>query len=334
MSNSTRPTIDKINKPQFQDDELDLIEIIAQLWKGKKVIIASVIACVIIAVIYISVVKEQWTSSAIVSQPASGQVSTFNSALSVLYQQNSDDKIALPDLQRQVFARWSASAYALSGALRNLEEPKIFDVSPVVKTRDDPLNISFTATTAKEAQAQLTHYIDELNKETTKEFEEDIERSITEKLRSLQSNIDSLERIALLRKNHHLDVIKQSLKIAEASGIQKSSLVQAEYLSDDTQYLLGVDSLKAMIENERSKPLVYDVNWYDSMRAYAALKSLKIDFSNVSAFQYIQKADLPLRRDSPRKSLILILSAIFGLIIGSGIIIIRNISESYKMRKM
>lgn len=334
MSNSTRSEIDKINKPKFQDDELDLIEVIAQLWRGKKVIIASVITCIIVAFIYISVVKEQWTSSAIVSQPASGQVSTLNSALSVLYQQNSDDKIALPDLQRQVFARWSASAYALSGALRNLEEPKILDVSPVVKTRDDPLTISFTATTAKEAQAELTHYINELNKETTQEFEDDFKRSMTEKMRSLQSNIDSLGKIALLKKNHQLEVIKQSLKIAEASGVRKTSLAQAEYLSDDTQYLLGVDSLKAMIENERSKPLAYDISWYDSMRAYAALKSLTVDFSNVSAFQYIQKADLPLRRDSPRKSLILVMSTIFGLIIGSGIVIIRNITQTYKTRKL
>ena len=50
-------------------DEIDLLEVIAQLWNGKKTIIISVIVAMVLAGIYLFVAKEKWTSTAIVATP-------------------------------------------------------------------------------------------------------------------------------------------------------------------------------------------------------------------------------------------------------------------------
>ena len=40
-----------------------------QLWRGKWVIGAVIAAFIVLAVVYITVAKEKWTSSAIIAQP-------------------------------------------------------------------------------------------------------------------------------------------------------------------------------------------------------------------------------------------------------------------------
>ncbi|MDU5829008.1 MAG: Wzz/FepE/Etk N-terminal domain-containing protein, partial [Mixta calida] len=120
------------------DDELDLLDVVAQLWSGKKTIILTVLVFLLLAAIYLFFAKEKWTSEAIVTQPSAGQVANYNAALNVLYSQYPQDKPGLADLQRQLFGRFSASLYALSGSLQNLENPLNLNVAPVTAGQAEP----------------------------------------------------------------------------------------------------------------------------------------------------------------------------------------------------
>lgn len=309
------------------EDEFDLFNLFIQLWKGKLIIFFSVGVMVLIAIAYLFLAKEKWTSEAILTQPSTGQVATFNNALSILYTQNIEDKVPLPDLQRQIFGRFSASAYALSGTLKNLEEPLFFNVKPITSGKDDPVSITFTSSSPKNAQDQLTHYINALNSEVADDFAIDMRRNIFVKQNGLKDSIAVQEQIAQDKKIHRIDVMKQALKIAEASNISTSQLKQAEFLSDDTLYLLGTSALNSMIINERTKPLAYDDYYYGSQKSLLSLSGLRIDFSKQQNFQYIKKPDLPIYRDSPKKSLTILLAILFGGVVGACIIILRNISK-------
>lgn len=315
------------------EEELDLLDVIYQLWNGKRTIFISIFVALIIAALYLIVAKEKWTSEAIISQPSAGQVATYNNALTILYTQNLQDKISLPDLQRQIFGRYAASAYALSGILKNLDEPLDLMVTQTTKGRDDPLSISFTAPSAKEAQQQLLHYITQLNTEVADDFAVDMKNNIFVKKIGLEDSLAAQEKIAQDKKDHRIEVIKQAIKIADSAKISSTQLSQAEYLSDDTLYLLGTSALTSMIANEKTKPLELNDYYYETQRTLLALSKLRIDFTKLQNFQFIKKPDLPIHRDSPKRVLIVALAIILGGIVGAFIVISRNMSQNYRRRK-
>lgn len=324
------PHLQRMSK---SDDEIDLLEIIAQLWNGKKTIIACVIVAMVLAGVYLFVAKEKWTSTAIVATPTSGMIANYNASLSVLYKQTPADKPSLPDLQTQFFGRFAASMGALSAALRNLEEPLMLKIDPVVAGSNDQLSIAYTAPTAKDAQAQLTKYIDQINDKVVDGYTADLRRTLGVKTNELSNALDTQKQVAIDKKQQRMDAIKQALTIAEASGVKSSQLNQAEYLSDDTLYLLGTSSLQSMIQNEATKPLIFDKSYYDTQSALLAVTHMKIDLSHLQSYRYISTADLPIRRDSPKRMLVMLLAIILGGVVGAAVVIGRNVSASYRLRK-
>lgn len=329
------PTDQSLLRQTFynHDDELDLLDVVAQLWNGKKIIIATVILFLLLAVAYLFVAKEKWTSEAIVTQPSAGQVANYNAALNVLYSQSPQDKPGIAELQRQLFGRFSASINALSGSLQNLEDPLDLKVASVTAGQNDPLSIKFTAQSAKEAQAQVTHYIKLVNDEVVDDYGADIKRNLEVKSRELNDSLTSQLKVAEDKKEQRVEALKQALKVAEGSGITTSQLTQAEFLSDDTLYLLGTKALSAAIANEATKPLPLDDNYYATQRALRLIKDLKIQVDNLQSFRYIMQPDLPIRRDSPKKGLTLVLAVLLGGIVGSAIVLGRNMTVAYRQRK-
>ncbi|MBA0035095.1 LPS O-antigen chain length determinant protein WzzB [Pantoea sp. BIGb0393] len=335
MKESERPDSDNSISQQAlynNDDEVDLIDIIVQLWKGKLIILAAMVLTVALSLVYLSVVKEKWTSKAIVTLPSAGQVANYNATLSTLYAQNPQDKPSITDLQNQMFTRFNSSMSALSGSLANLEKPLTLRIDQVNKGSNDSLAISFVAETARQAQEQLTKYISAVNEDVVDDYGLDLKKNLGIKAKELSNILDAHKQIAINKKQHRIDVINQALKVAKQSGINKSQLNQAEYLSDDTLYLLGSDALNAMIVNEATKPLDFDDDYYNAERALLAVTHVQIQTDNLQSFRYIAKADLPLRRDSPKKTLTVLLALILGGVLGSSIVIGRNVVKGYRNR--
>jgi len=333
MIENKKPDSDNFSSRRANDDnDINLLDLIVLLWKGKITIVITVFLTFALSLVYLNYVKEKWTSKAIVTLPAAGQVATYNANLSVLYAQSPQDKPSITDLQKQLFTRFSSSMSALSGSLANLESPLVLNIAQVNKGSNDALIISFNAQTANEAQKQLTHYITEIDKDVVSNYGEDIRRNLSVKAKELSDILDAHKQIAINQKQHRIDVIKQALKVSQDSGIHKSQLNQAEYLSDDTLYLLGSEALSAMIANESTKPLDYDADYYAAERALLSVTHLKIQTDNLDSFRYISKADLPIRRDSPKKTLTVLLALILGVVLGSSIVIGRNIVTNYRSR--
>ncbi|MGV3345118.1 LPS O-antigen chain length determinant protein WzzB [Enterobacteriaceae bacterium LUAb1] len=313
-----------------RDDEIDLLDVIVQLWNGRVTIFLAIIFFIILAVIYNLVAKEKWVSEAVVTWPGAGQVANYNAALNVLYAQFPQDKMRIADLQEQLFSRFSGSLSALSEELQNRKKPLNLIVEKVIKGREEPLSIKFTAGSAKAAQTQIVHYIEAINDQVVNEYGEDIQRNLAVKTRELIEAQESKERVLEAKKQQHLAVMKQALKIAEASDIVDSRLTQVDFLADDALYLLGTKTLTAMIGNEATSPLHFDEDYYSTQRALSAIQHLKIQVDNLQSFRYIMNPSLPIYRDSPKKGVVLILAAILGMIIGSGIVLGRNMLKNYR----
>lgn len=72
-------------------DEIDLLDLLLQLWNGKKTIITTVCIAIVLAIGYLAVAKEKWTSTAIITPPQLGQLADYPTAVAVIDPSNSKD---------------------------------------------------------------------------------------------------------------------------------------------------------------------------------------------------------------------------------------------------
>lgn len=107
---------------------------------------------------------------------------------------------------------------------------------------------------------------------------------------------------------------------------------QAENLSEDTLFALGSDALSSIIKNEATRPLPLDGSYYDARQSLLAISALKSKPDSTYSFRYVMKPNLPIRRDSPQKGVILVLGALIGVILGAGVVLGRNALRNYSRK--
>ena len=315
------------NRIDSNEESIDLIDLLMQLWKGKVTIIAFAVAAVILAVIYLFVAKEKWTSEAIITLPDSGQIANYNNSMNVLYGASAP---TIVDVQQRFFGRFNSALSALSEQLDNQEKPEKLTIEESVKGQPVPLKVSYVATSAAEAQKTLTTYIQQINKRVVTELDDDLQTSINSKVDDLKVDLATKEKIAQERKDKRLEILNQALIVAQQSNIKNTLVQQAETLSEDTLFVLGSDALSATIKNEATRPLPLDESYFNARQTLLAISALKSKPDTTYAFRYVMKPSLPIRRDSPKKGLTLVLGALVGLILGSGVVLGRNALRNYK----
>ncbi|MNC51645.1 Chain length determinant protein [compost metagenome] len=94
--------------------------------------------------------------------------------------------------------------------------------------------------------------------------------------------------------------------------------------------LLGSEALSSMIKNEATRPLVFSPAYYQTKQTLLDIQHLKIEPKTIHAYRYVMKPTLPIRRDSPKRGLTLVLAALLGGMIGAGVVLGRNAIRYYK----
>lgn len=178
-------------------EQIDLIELLLQLWRGKMTIIVAVIIAILLAVGYLMIAKEKWTSTAIITQPDAAQVATYTNALNVLYGGNAPK---ISEVQANFISRFSSAFSALSEALDNQKEREKLTIEQSVKGQALPLSVSYVSTTAEGAQRRLAEYIQQVDEEVAKELEVDLKDNITLQTKTLQESLETQEVVAQEQK--------------------------------------------------------------------------------------------------------------------------------------
>ena len=312
-----------------EPEQVDLIDLVMQLWRGKVTIVASVIIILILAVAYLFVAKEKWTSTAIVAQPDVAQIATYNTALKVLYP---DTSINVADVQNRVVSRFSSTLSALSNELENQEEPEKLTVDQVIKGRDLPIQVTYVGSSAEDAQKTLAQYIQKVDEQVADELHLDLNDNIRQQILTFSSSLETQETVAEEQRTLRLKQIKEALKYAQEANIVKPQQQQPQDVTQDTMFLLGSEGLSAMIQNEATRPLVFSGNYYQTKNNLLDIERIKVDPKTIHAYRYVMKPDLPIRRDSPKRAIVLVLAVLLGGMIGSGIVLGRNALREYRNR--
>lgn len=156
-------------------EQIDLIDLLMQLWRGKVTIIICIVVAIALAVGYLAVAKEKWTSIAIVTQPDAGQLASYNNAMDVLFGANAPE---MTDVQAGFIGRFSSAFSALAETLDNQQEPEKLSIDAAVKGQTLPLKVSYTGKTSEEAQKTLAQYIQQVDEGVAKELNADLSMSM------------------------------------------------------------------------------------------------------------------------------------------------------------
>ncbi|KNC94546.1 LPS O-antigen chain length determinant protein WzzB [Trabulsiella odontotermitis] len=311
---------------RVDSEQIDLIDLVVQLWRGKVTIGACVIIAILLATGYLFVAKEKWTSTAVITQPDTAQIATYSNALNIIYGMSAPK---VSDVQERVIDRFNSSLSALSESLNNQEQPEKLTVEPIVKTEKVPLQVTYEGQTAEAAQQQLARYIQHVDEQIAKELDVDLNDNIKLQIDTLSDSLKTQETVAQEQKDLRIKQIQEALKFAEQANITKPQVQQTQDVTQDTLFLLGSDALNSMIQNESTRPLVFSPAYYQTKQTLLDIQNLKIDPTTIHAYRYVMKPDLPIRRDSPKRALTLVLAVLLGGMIGAGVVLGRNAIRSY-----
>ncbi|MGG5836509.1 LPS O-antigen chain length determinant protein WzzB, partial [Huaxiibacter chinensis] len=212
MTHNNNNVVSRSNDPE----QIDLIDLVLQLWRGKWVIGAFVAVFIMLAVAYIMLAKEKWTSTAIISQPDAAQIATYSNALNILYGGAAPSML---DIQTRAISRFNSAFSALSQALDNQEVPEKLTIEPSVKGQSLPLNVSYVGESPEAAQKQLAQYIQLVDEQTAKELSVDLKDNIKQQITTLNDSLQNQEKVSQEQKDLRMKQIGEALKFAEAAKI-------------------------------------------------------------------------------------------------------------------
>ena len=235
-----------------ESDEIDLIELIKNLWKKKLWIILSAFVCTAIAAGYAFTAKEQWTSKSVVIAPKVanlGDYLSFRSEYASILdiKDFSQDKVSekvFNDFKTALFSRSLKEAffsqskwfntYAANNA--NSEEAKqkllsnLVDKNLIVTVPDlkkDPnsigVNVSFAAETPKDAQDVLSAYIQFVNQWVVIQNKKDFLADISVVRSGLEIQKHKIKQDAENVRQIQLENLTTALDIAKSAGIKDYS---------------------------------------------------------------------------------------------------------------
>ncbi len=102
----------------------------------------------------------------------------------------------------------------------------------------------------------------------------------------------------------------------------KPQIQQTQDVTQDTMFLFGgVMHWSRWLSTKRA------VRWCSRQPTIRLVKnlldieSLKVDDLDIHAYRYVMKPTLPIRRDSPKKAITLILAVLLGGMVGAGIVL-------------
>ncbi|MEG2589012.1 MAG: LPS O-antigen length regulator Wzz(fepE) [Citrobacter sp.] len=330
-------------------NEIDLINLLEILWRARTKIVATVFAFACVGILVSFLLPQKWTSQAIVTPAEAVQWQKLENTLTKLHVLDMDINVSRDDVFNMFIKKFQSpsllEAYLRSSpyvieqlkgaeidemdlhrAIVRLSEKMTAVDSNVSKKNETSLytawTLSFTAPMAQEAQEVLAGYIQYVSNIVVKETLEDIRNKLTTKT-SFEKEKLEMDRERL--KNQlaaNIQRLNYSLEIANAAGIKKPVYSNGQAVKDDPDFSisLGADGIARKLEIEKSVTDVAEINGELRNRQYHVeqLLAMNVKDVNFTPFKYQLSPSLPVKKDGPAKSMIVILAALLGGMVACG----------------
>lgn len=350
-------------QPTANANEIDLVNLIEILWRARTKIIATVFAFACVAILVSFLLPQKWTSEAIVTPAERVQWQDLENTLTKLRVLDMDISVSRGDVFN-LFIKKFQSPSLLEEYLRSspyvMEQLKGADIDEMdlhraivrlsekmkaVDTNQGKKNetslytawtLSFTAPQAEEAQTVLKGYIQYISDIVVKETLEDIRNKLFIKTSYEKERLE-MDRVRLKNQlEANIQRLNYSLEIANAAGIKKPVYSNGQAVKDDPDFSisLGADGIERKLEIEKSVTDVAEINGELRNRQYHVEQLLAMNVSDVKfiPFKYQLTPSLPVKKDGPAKSMIVILAALLGGMVACGGVLLNYAMVSRKQK--
>ncbi|MES0232162.1 LPS O-antigen length regulator [Citrobacter portucalensis] len=350
-------------QPTANANEIDLVNLIEILWRARTKIIATVFAFACVGILVSFLLPQKWTSQAIVTPAEAVQWQGLENTLTKLRVLDMDISVSRGDVFN-LFIKKFQSPSLLEEYLRSspyvMDQLKGVDIdemelhqaivrlSEKMKAVDTNLGkknetslytawtLSFTAPQAEEAQSVLKGYIQYISALVVKETLEDIRNKLFIKTSYEKERLE-MDRVRLKNQlEANIQRLNYSLEIANAAGIKKPVYSNGQAVKDDPDFSisLGADGIERKLEIEKSVTDIAEINGELRNRQYHVEQLLAMNVGDVTftPFKYQLSPSLPVKKDGPAKSMIVILAALLGGMVACGGVLLNHAMMSRKQK--
>ncbi|MBJ9211500.1 LPS O-antigen length regulator [Citrobacter freundii] len=350
-------------QPTANANEIDLVNLIEILWRARTKIIATVFAFACVGILVSFLLPQKWTSQAIVTPAEAVQWQGLENTLTKLRVLDMDISVSRGDVFN-LFIKKFQSPSLLEEYLRSspyvMDQLKGADIdemelhqaivrlSEKMKAVDTNLGkknetslytswtLSFTAPQAEEAQSVLKGYIQYISALVVKETLEDIRNKLSTKTSYEKERLE-MDRVRLKNQlEANIQRLNYSLEIANAAGIKKPVYSNGQAVKDDPDFSisLGADGIERKLEIEKSVTDIAEINGELRNRQYHVEQLLAMNVGDVTftPFKYQLSPSLPVKKDGPAKSMIVILAALLGGMVACGGVLLNHAMMSRKQK--
>ncbi|WP_455425606.1 LPS O-antigen length regulator Wzz(fepE) [Dryocola sp. LX212] len=343
-------------------EEIDLLALLSTLFAARKQIVGITLIFALCGVIASFLLPQKWTSQAVITAPENEQMVELRRAMvnmSVLGVETKVNSASVFNMFLKKFdsqalrERFLSTSPYVQVLLRNKEvdtselHKAIINVSEKFKSQNnaDPKQtaetpysswtLSFNAPDAENAQRVLRNYIEfivgEVNKSILQEVKDAVELKIVfekDKLKLDRSMLENEHSVNLQRLGY-------SLQVANAAGLKKPVYSNGQAIKDDPDYsvALGSDGLAEKLKIEESIKDVSQLNVAVQNREHlvSQLEAINVGEVDFKPFKYQMQPSLPVKKDGPGKSLVVVLATLVGLIVAAGMVLTRHALNSRRM---
>ncbi len=342
------------------NDEIDLFELLFRLWEKKGQILLVTLFTTLIAGTYAFTAKEQWTVKAYVSPPQMPQMEdylTLRRAFARVSGINADpqaianhlfnrftEMVSSPNekltyLSETAYVRQqteSMEPQAKRVWLMEMAEKGLVASPPDEKKTLLYFMLSVSADNPQTALVMLTDYVNRINDQVIAQDKAEFQNNLEAMILARKKERQDIEFSLQANRTNQLTDLERTLNTAQLAGIKdyyansgSKGTTKIELANSVHKYMLGENFLSAEINSLKESPIVYPVRYYDIEREISLLEPLLKQTVTAQVYRYQLSPGEYVKKDRPKKLLILVLGVLLGGMLGIGSVLISDGVASY-----
>ncbi len=333
------------------DNELDIRGLCRTLWQGKLWIVGLGVGFAIAALLISLLMKQEWSTTAVTDKPTVNNLASYFSQEQFLrnldakntFTPAGDQSLISDDAYNEFVMQLAAYDTRRDFWLENpyFTQRKTGDSGEDAALLDKLINaiqftprdekkvpndsVKLTAETAADANKLLRQYVNFASARAAQHLYDEIQGAWAARTQSMKAQVKRQEEVATSIYNRELNNTEQALKIAQQQNINHGIAdATPDSLADADMFLLGTPMLQARLELLKASGPSFDIDYDQNKAMLATLNVGPVLNAKFQTYRYLRTPQEPVKRDSPRRVLLMVMWGIVGGFIGAGVALARR----------
>lgn len=321
-------------------DEVDAFEIAGALWARVWVIVGVTVVAVLIGVLYAFMSERVYEARAYLVPPTQSDIADLNLGRTREFElapYSIDDvyRVFIRCLQSETLRReffvseylpkLGAQPTTQSQDSLYAEFSKKIQIAPLSADEMGRYSVVVQSNTAETAVDWVKSYVSRAEALATKQLMKNVSYEAKARSKNVDQEINTKRETGENARVDDITKLRAALSVAQAAGVQKPTVIlggvpaaMAGSGIDDQSFLKGVEALSAEIKNleSRSSNDAYIKELRDLQAKKTFYDKLAVTSREVGFYRYDGSVEPPDNPIKPKKSLVIMLALVLGLMLG------------------